>query len=287
MQIPDNDVMYSACLGIFSTLAVVTTVSGGLCGAKAENTQAEINKLVIHLNLDWVFAATDSIEEDPMSKSSRMHKAVLVAKMLHEFTNKLTRSILTYVYTVLGLDPETDELDYNTPITIGRKSIQEKNTSGKKIAKRELGDMGLAAEELIFGYRLNLGAVLTENVFGGSDVIFSDQERNGWLFKVEARFDAWAEAVLDGPVQLNMFMVSTEDTKPLTRKRPATPAAQSSVKAQNSSSSGQVDLDFDADALKGAGFDETVYMGAGDEGTSAEEEGLIPMDVALPVGWKI
>lgn len=290
-QYPDDAALYTACLAIVNNLPLLTTVAGGLIGMGKDYAQADIRKMVIHVNADWVFSALDSIGADPASRATKVHKTVIVGKVLHGYIHMITRPILKYVYSVQGFDTDAADLDYNTPIKIDRKIIQVQTSTGKALRMVELGDMGLAAEELIFGFRLNLGGVVTEDIFGAEDIIFSDVDRNGRTFKSEDSFDTWANAVITGLYESGAFKVDAKDTKPLThRKRPAEPAepaTQSAVKvAKKSSSSDQMDLYFDPDALEGTCVAEDAEAeDAGGEDIE-EEEGLIPMDIALPAGWK-
>jgi hypothetical protein len=287
-QYPGDAALYTACLAIVSNLPLLTTVAGGLVGMGKDYAQADIRKMVIHVNADWVFSALDSIGADPASKATKMHNTMIVGKILHEYIQMITRPILKYVYSVQGFNTDAAGLDYNTPTKIGRKFILVQTSTGAAVKKVELGDMGLAAEELIFGYRLNLGGVDTEDVFGAEDIIFSDVDRNGRTFKSEDSFDTWANAVITGLYELGAFKVDAKDTKPLThRKRPAEPATQSVVKvAKKISSSDQVDLCFDLDALEGTCVAEEACGEWHGEEDVEEEEGLIPMDIALPAGWK-
>lgn len=79
---------------------------------------------------------------------------------------------------------------------------------------------------------------------------------------------------------LSSFKVTAQDTQALRRhKRPAPSTAEPPSKEarKGRSSTGQVEVETEIEVIEGS---EVVA------GESDEEDGLIPMDIALPKGWK-
>ncbi len=142
--------------------------------------------------------------------------------------------------------------------------------------------MGLAAEELIFGNRLCFSFPKADP-FAPREVVFLNEQRDGWRFARVDEFTAWADIfnsapieptanlrIMFRPVQEQLENVSTKPSTQKGGKRAASIQATSSSKHQKSAAT-----DYGEDSGESSGSRECeeleVMYGAGEDSRNFED----------------
>jgi hypothetical protein len=139
LQLPSDDNIYEAIVIMFKNPYKRITVTIGDLTNTTDYMQASADGRFIFINPAWACAANTSIEINPNSHESLLHRYQGCVKFLHELGHSFTLEMLDYLYNVgVSQFPTSTVRLVATPTKVGTKRLGN--------SKHLEGDMGYAIE---------------------------------------------------------------------------------------------------------------------------------------------